>query len=169
MIDVQGQTITPGFIDIHTHSDLSILINRPAESAVRQSVTTHVIGNCGLSPAPVDNEHLAEVRSWWGPEVEMPGVSWEWRDFGGYLEAIQQDGIAISIGTLVGHGALRLTAMGFNERARSEVELDKMKMQAALAAGYPDPSYSQTILTPPTPDEVAAFFEKVAADRGERS
>jgi len=99
----------------------------------------------------------------------MPGVSWEWRDFGGYLEAIQQDGIAISIGKLVGHGALRLTAMGFNERARSEVELDKMKMQAALAAGYPDPSYSQTILTPPTPDEVAAFFEKVAADRGERS
>lgn len=54
-IDVNGRYIVPGFIDIHTHSDLSILINRRAESVVRQGVTTEVIGNCGMSPAPVDD------------------------------------------------------------------------------------------------------------------
>jgi N-acyl-D-aspartate/D-glutamate deacylase len=111
-IDVHSNFIVPGFIDIHTHSDLAILINRPAESAVRQGVTTQIVGNCGMSPAPVDQEHFAEVHSWWEPEADMPGVSWEWQDFGSYLDAIEDGGIAINIGALVGHGALRLAAMG---------------------------------------------------------
>jgi len=89
VIDVQGYFITPGFIDIHTHSDLSILINRPAESAIRQGATTHIIGNCGLSPAPVDDAHFEEVHSWWEPEANMLGVSWVWRDFESYLDTTE--------------------------------------------------------------------------------
>ena len=71
--------VAPGFVDIHTHSDLSILVNRRAESAVRQGVTTEVIGNCGTSPAPVDDDHLAEMRARGGRTAEAPGVTWEWR------------------------------------------------------------------------------------------
>jgi len=79
-IDVQGRYITPGFIDIHTHSDLAILINRPAESAVARGYD-QIVGNCGMSPAPVYEAHFADIRSYWGDEAEMPGVTWGWRDF----------------------------------------------------------------------------------------
>ncbi|MBP1693150.1 MAG: N-acyl-D-amino-acid deacylase [Chloroflexi bacterium] len=132
-IDVKGCYITPGFIDIHTHSDLAILINRAAESAVRQGVTTQIIGNCGMTPAPVDEARLADIRSYWGDEAEMPGVTWGWRDFGDYLSVIQQGGIAINIGALVGHAALRIAGLGFEERAPTATELDKMKSLVAQA------------------------------------
>src|SRR4030066_417421 len=86
-IDAAGRFVVPGFIDIHTHSDLSILVNRRAESAVRQGVTTQVIGNCGMSPAPLDEEHIDEMHAQWGPISNQPEVSWEWRSFGQYLNA----------------------------------------------------------------------------------
>ena len=63
IIDAAGRFVSPGFIDIHTHSDLSILVNRRAESAVRQGATTHVVGNCGMSPAPVEQAHLGEIKT----------------------------------------------------------------------------------------------------------
>ncbi|MGI0148749.1 MAG: amidohydrolase family protein, partial [Thermoplasmata archaeon] len=56
-IDAQGKYVAPGFIDIHTHSDIGILVEPTAESAVRQGVTTHVIGNCGDSPAPISERY----------------------------------------------------------------------------------------------------------------
>lgn len=65
IIDVADRFVSPGFIDIHTHSDLSILVNRRAESAVRQGVTTQVIGNCGMSPAPVEENHIADMHNYW--------------------------------------------------------------------------------------------------------
>jgi N-acyl-D-amino-acid deacylase len=136
-IDLQGRYVTPGFIDIHTHSDLTILINRRAESAVRQGATTHIIGNCGLSPAPVDAAHLEDMRSYWGESSAAEGVGWQWRSFSSYLEAIKQGGIAINIGSLVGHSALRITSMGFSERAPTESELEHMKrlVDEAMRAG----------------------------------
>ena len=56
-INIDGRFLSPGFIDIHTHSDLTILVNRRAESAVHQGVTTQLVGNCGMSPAPVTNAY----------------------------------------------------------------------------------------------------------------
>jgi len=137
IIDVQGGYIVPGFIDIHTHSDLAILINRQAESVVRQGVTTELIGNCGMSPAPVEQEHLADIQSYWGSLAGVEGVSWKWRSFGSYLEAIEKSGIAINIGSLVGHGALRIASMGFAERPPSSTEFDKMisLLSEAMEAG----------------------------------
>lgn len=166
VIDVQGRYVVPGFIDIHTHSDLSILINRLAESAVRQGATTHIIGNCGMSPAPVDDERLEEIRNYWGAEAHMPGVSWSWRDFGGYLEAIREGGIAINIGALVGHGALRIAAMGFSERLPTPAELGKMKSLAAQAMAAGAFGLSTGLVYPPgcfaDSDEIIALCQVVA-------
>ncbi len=166
VIDVQGRYVVPGFIDIHTHSDLSILINRLAESAVRQGATTHIIGNCGMSPAPVDEVRLAEIQNYWGAEAHMPGVSWGWRDFGGYLEAIREGGIAINIGALVGHGALRIAAMGFSERLPTPAELDKMKSLAAQAMAAGAFGLSTGLVYPPgcfaDSDEIIALCQVVA-------
>lgn len=169
-IPVDGRFIAPGFVDIHTHSDLSILVNRRAESAVRQGVTTQVIGNCGMSPAPVREPHLALTRQWWGRIADAPGVNWNWRTFGQYLQVLQEGGLAINIAALVGHGALRIAAMGFEDRPPWPEELTQMKklLTEGLEAGafgmstglvYPPGCFAST-------EEIVALCRVVAAYGG---
>jgi N-acyl-D-amino-acid deacylase len=126
-IDVGGRFVAPGFVDVHTHSDLSILVNRRAESVVRQGVTTEVIGNCGMSPAPALRDRLAHIQHYWGPISAQPEVTWKWRTFAQYLRTLKQGGLAINIGSLAGHGALRIAVMGFDEREPTPKELTRMK------------------------------------------
>ena len=137
IIDVRDHYISPGFIDIHTHSDLTLLVNRRAESAVRQGVTTHVIGNCGMSPAPLNPAHLDDMHIFWDLLLNMPEVTWQWRTFGQYLDTLQQGGLGINIAALAGHGALRLAVMGFEDRTPTPPELEEMKtlLGEAMQAG----------------------------------
>ena len=136
-LDVGDRFITPGFVDVHTHSDLSILVNRRAESAVRQGATTHIVGNCGMSPAPVTEGSLADMRHHWGPISDQPQVTWAWRTFDQYLDSLQDGGLAINVGSLAGHGALRMAVMGLDARAPTPTELDRMRalLAEAMAAG----------------------------------
>jgi N-acyl-D-amino-acid deacylase len=136
-IDAVGRFIAPGFIDIHTHSDLSILVNRRAESVVRQGVTTELIGNCGMSPAPVTDDHILELKRYWGPISDQPEVSWQWRTFGQYLQSLAEGGLAINIAALSGHGALRMAVMGLEQRDPTVNELKEMKqlLDEAMQAG----------------------------------
>jgi N-acyl-D-amino-acid deacylase len=169
-IDVAGRFVTPGFIDIHTHSDLSILVNRRAESAVRQGATTHVIGNCGLSPAPVAEGRVDDIRRYWGPISDQPDISWAWQTFGQYLQALDGGGLAINVASLAGHGALRIAAMGMEERAPSASEQALMEelLAEAMAAGafglstglvYPPGCFART-------DEIVALARVVACYGG---
>jgi N-acyl-D-amino-acid deacylase len=137
IIDIGGRFVAPGFIDVHTHSDLSILVNRRAESAVRQGATTHIIGNCGMSPAPVDEDHLADMRHYWGRISEQPEVTWEWRTFAQYLRTLEEGGLAINVGSLTGHAALRIAVMGLDAREPTPAELARMKelLTEAMEAG----------------------------------
>jgi N-acyl-D-amino-acid deacylase len=136
-IDINGRFVAPGFIDIHTHSDLSILVNRCAESVVRQGVTTEILGNCGMSPAPVDEDHLADMRRYWGRISDQPEVTWEWRTFDQYLQTLQCGGVAINVASLAGHAALRIAVMGLDDRGPTPSELDRMKglLTEAMEAG----------------------------------
>src|SRR3989454_9344461 len=61
-LNATGKVLTPGFIDMHSHSDWRLWANRRAESKIRQGVTTEVVGNCGFSPAPVSDEHLDDLK-----------------------------------------------------------------------------------------------------------
>jgi N-acyl-D-amino-acid deacylase len=169
-LDTGGHYIAPGFIDIHTHSDLSVLVNRQAESAVRQGVTTHVIGNCGMSPAPVDPQHLDDMRNFWGLLPSLPEVTWQWRTFGQYLDILQGGGMAINIASLAGHAALRIAVMGFDDRLPTSPELERMKslLVEAMEAGafgmstglvYPPGCFAQT-------DEIIALCRVVARYHG---
>jgi N-acyl-D-amino-acid deacylase len=130
-INVDGRFIAPGFVDVHTHSDLSILVNRRAESVVRQGVTTEIIGNCGMSPAPIKENRFSDMRHYWGDISDQPEVTWEWRSFDQYLKALEKGGLAINIGSLAGHAALRIAVMGYEDRDPTPVELEEM--QALLA------------------------------------
>jgi N-acyl-D-amino-acid deacylase len=136
-IDVGGRYLAPGFIDIHTHSDLTILVNRNAESAVRQGVTTHLVGNCGMSPAPVSEAYREVMLNYWRPTSDMPGVTWTWHSFGEYLDTCQMGGLGINLASLAGHAALRMAVMGMENRHPMPAELAQMKilLQEALQAG----------------------------------
>jgi N-acyl-D-amino-acid deacylase len=155
VIDAAGRFVSPGFIDIHTHSDLTILVNRRAESAVRQGTTIHVIGNCGMSPAPLDQAHLDEQRRQWGTISNQPEVSWEWRTFEHYLQVLQAGGLGINIAPLVGHGALRIAAKGLEAGTPTPSEMKMMlqHLDEAMQAGafgmssglvYPPGCYADT-------------------------
>jgi N-acyl-D-amino-acid deacylase len=140
VINADGCYVSPGFIDIHTHSDLSILVNRRAESAVRQGVTTQLIGNCGMSPAPLNRDYgecLSLLQRQWGPISFQPEVTWEWTSFAEYLQVLQKDGLAINIASLAGHGALRIAVMGLDTVDPDDEEADQMKafLEEAMQAG----------------------------------
>jgi N-acyl-D-amino-acid deacylase len=148
--------VAPGFVDPHTHSDLSIIVHARADSAVRQGVTTHVVGNCGMSPAPAGGRRRDDQQPLWGYYgFGDPGLTWSWRGFGAYLRAVSAAAPSINIAALVGHGALRVAAMGFDERpARPEEKalmerlLDESMRQGAfgLSTGlvYPPGCFATT-------------------------
>src|SRR5207245_5112342 len=134
-INASGKYVAPGFIDIHTHSDIGILIEPTAECAVRQGVTTHVIGNCGDSPAPISEEYRElAVRRF---EYYAPARNWNWSTYGEYLDFMTAHGVGINIAGLVGHGSIRLATMGYEERPPTADERSKMKafVDEAMHAG----------------------------------
>ncbi|HEX9340680.1 MAG TPA: D-aminoacylase [Thermoplasmata archaeon] len=134
-IDASGMYVAPGFIDIHTHSDVGILVEPTAECAVRQGVTTHVIGNCGDSPAPIGEAYRdLAVRRF---EYYAEAKEWTWSTYGEYLDFMGRHGVGINIAGLVGHGSVRLAVMGFEERPPRTEELRAMKAHAdeAMRAG----------------------------------
>ncbi|MFO7941197.1 MAG: D-aminoacylase [Bacillota bacterium] len=112
-VDARGGVLAPGFIDIHTHSDVPLVVDGHAESHVRQGVTTAVIGNCGNSPAPtstISAPHVSgQIRS------EYPDLRWpeDPLSFGEYLEMLEEGGVSLNVVPLVGHGTLRMAAMGY--------------------------------------------------------
>lgn len=125
-IDANKLFISPGFIDIHTHSDLTLLINPKADSKIRQGVTTEVIGNCGLSAAPVNKENLRLHKKLFEPYSEY--VSWSWRTVEEYFKAMEDNGLCMNVAALVGHGTIRTAVMGFNDDPPTEGEMKEMKL-----------------------------------------
>src|SRR2546426_4978762 len=91
IIDADGKYVAPGFIDIHTHSDVGILVEPTEECAMRQGVTTHVIGNCGDSPAPISEEYRElAVRRF---EYYAQARDWNWATYGEYLDFMAAQGV----------------------------------------------------------------------------
>jgi len=134
-IDATGKYVAPGFIDIHTHSDAGILVEPTCEAAARQGVTTHVIGNCGDSPAPISEAYreLAIRRFLYYADE----ASWTWSTYAGYLDFVERQGVGINIAGLVGHNAVRIATLGFEERPPTAAELRRMKsnVDEAMRAG----------------------------------
>jgi len=123
-VQAAGLVVAPGFIDMHTHSDLSLIINPRAESAIRQGVTTQVIGMCGSSPAPAPEEKLGAIRAMWGGDGEA--VEWTWETYVEYLDVLFNRGPATNVVPVVGHGTLRAIAVGLANRAPKHYELAMM-------------------------------------------
>ncbi|MEV6005259.1 D-aminoacylase [Streptomyces sp. NPDC051976] len=127
MLAADGLALAPGFIDMHAHSDLALLTDASHEAKAAQGVTLEVLGQDGLSYAPVDDRSLAEVRtqiSGWNGDGD--GVDFDWRDVGGYLDRLDR-GVAVNAAYLVPQGTVRMTAVGWEDRPATAAELDRMK------------------------------------------
>jgi N-acyl-D-amino-acid deacylase len=128
VIDAPGLCVCPGFIDVHAHGDFTPFDKTVVDCKLRQGITTEVNGNCGFSAAPVAPSTVGLVRRYVeGFIAPEQGVPWNWQSLGEYLDCIAQAQMVINIVPLIGHGALRAAAMGYEQRAPSTTELDTMK------------------------------------------
>lgn len=160
VIDGTGKTVTPGFIDIHSHGDVSAPYYRYMESSLMQGITTFVGGQCGYAPAPCD-------KYWTSQFIEMeclqrlsdiPGnvpllgdpkkmepliyerfhIDFNWRTYHEYVKKLQEQGMGVNMIAYAGHGAIRAQVMGRDHRrTATQTEIDQMKeyLIEALDAG----------------------------------
>ena len=153
VLDVAGRVVAPGFIDMHSHSDLFYFACPSAESKIRQGVTTEVVGMCSFSQAPVRSDQQALVKGWVGGIGLTPDLHWE--SFAQYLDVLRSVRPSVNIVHMVGHGALRIAAMGFEARPAGADEVRAMErgLADAMDAGawgfstglvYPPSAYAQT-------------------------
>ena len=129
VIDATGRIVSPGFIDIHTHTDIEILINCKAESKIRQGVTTELGGNCGGSPFPIKQPLPDYERSL----AEEANITIDWTDLKGFHAAIESKGAAVNHATLIGQGTIRGYVMGDDQREPTAKEMEQMKKLVAEA------------------------------------
>jgi len=163
-VNAAGRVLAPGFIDMHSHSDWRLWANRRAESKVRQGVTTEVVGNCGFSPAPVSTEHLEDLRAF---ALYLPErLDFAWRSVREYLDAFDRDGAALNVIQLVGHGTLRIAAMGFARRPPTAEELTRM--QRWLGQAVEDGAWGMSTGLIYAPGSYATTEEIVDVARGAR-
>ncbi|MEK7861824.1 MAG: D-aminoacylase, partial [Chloroflexota bacterium] len=129
MIDARDRVVAPGFIDIHSHSDESVLVNNALESTLHQGVTLVVCGNCGGSSAPVHGLAAEEADR----ELARMDLERTWSSFYEYVAAVEEKGSSINFSSFVGHGTLRMCVMGAESRPPSAHELDQMRRLLARA------------------------------------
>jgi N-acyl-D-amino-acid deacylase len=123
-VDCAGKIVAPGFVDLHAHSELTLLANPAGESKLHQGVTTEVNGQCGLAPFPVRAEHREEMRSVC-TFIDAP-VEWTWEGVDEYLTALEAAQPSYNVAVLVGQSALRAWVMGFAARPATGEELREM-------------------------------------------
>lgn len=165
IIDAEGLAVAPGFIDIHVHSDYTLLADPIAESAVAQGITTDFNGQCGISPAPALEGAVDPIKR----SLREYALELSWSTVSEYLAHLEKLRPSINVATLVGHGAIRASVMGYANRPPSARELGQMKelLKRSMQEGcygmstglvYPPGIYSTT--------EELVELCKVVADYG---
>jgi N-acyl-D-amino-acid deacylase len=156
-LDARGAFVTPGFVDVHTHLDAQVAWDPDATSSCWHGVTSVVLGNCGVTFAPVrrgEKEWLANLME----SVEdipaasiLEGLAWDWETYGDYLRAIDALPKGVNVGGMLGHCALRYYAMSersLDEAPASDEDIAAMcdLVDEAMAAGALGFSTSRTLL-----------------------
>jgi len=165
-IDAQGLTVTPGLIDVHSHSDLTVVIDGRAHSALAQGVTTELVGNCGHGCAPLrDRPEFAAAIFGYNRSIQL-----DWQSTAEYLDKLRAARPAINVGTLISLGNLRLATMDDPETVASPDQLGHMRslLEQSLEEGalglssglqYPDSVATRT-------EELSELAKAVAARDG---
>ena len=132
IINGEGLVVSPGFIDIHTHTDLELFVNSNAESKILQGVTTEVSGNCGSSLFPLNDADFEEADT---NTLERYGFHVDWRDIKGFLRRLEDQKASINYATFTGHGQLRSSVVGRNDVQATTQQVEEMKQLLARSMG----------------------------------
>jgi len=122
-LDVSGLAVAPGFVDIHSHADMNLFVNRNAESRIRQGVTLEVVGQDGGSIGPWSDAQFESNRDSW----RRRGVEIDFRDPAGFVERITREAPAVNVASMVGNGALRGLVVGNEDRPATPAEIERMQ------------------------------------------
>src|SRR5467141_1568174 len=133
VIDAKGLVVCPGFVDPHGHSDASLFVDGALVSHLRQGFTTQLSGNCGMTVAPITplGRELVEI------ELRLNHVTPRWTTFADYLDAVSRVKLGLNVAFLAGHGTLRGSVLGSDDRDPTPEELEAIvgHLEAALEAG----------------------------------
>ncbi len=133
-IDALGKVISPGFIDIHSHTDTELFVNPFAEGKLRQGITTEISGNCGISPFPLRGEDVNNFHNKLNKRYE---INTHWKDIEDFYISLENNGTAVNYVSLVGQGDLRAAVVGRNDIKPTAKQMQKMKdiMSEYMRAG----------------------------------
>ncbi len=165
-LSVDGLIVCPGFIDVHAHSEFSLLADGRGEGKIAQGITTEINGNCGLSAAPLYGPALEQREG----ELYELGIKERWNTFSEYFALLEGRGIAANFATLAGHGNIRASVAGYEDRPLSPSELLQMRtfLRNAMDEGalglstgliYPPGVYAET-------SEIVDLAGEVAGRKG---
>ena len=150
VIDATGHIVAPGFIDAHSHADYNTLLYRDMGNIIHQGITTVVAGQCGSTPAPLSELSRANMQKNFDDEVpEGFELKLTWSSFDEYLKEEEKEPLGANTAHMVGHGAVRAAAMGFDARAPTSSELDKMRDYVAEAMQSGAYGLSTGLIYPP--------------------
>ena len=128
-IDASGLIVAPGFIDIHSHSDMSLFDDPAGDSKAHQGVTTEVVGNCSFSPYPIGPDGRADLGM---GSMDWP-IEWEWRDLDGWATALEARGIGLNVAPQAGQAALQIAVGATENRPVTPDEMSAMQRLASEA------------------------------------
>lgn len=129
LIDAGGLVVAPGFIDTHSHSDLQVLIEPEVAPKVMQGITTEILGQDGISMAPLPREYISPWRkNLAGLDGDSDEIDWNYETTENYLKMIDKIRPGLNECYLVPHGNIRMEAMGLENRLPDEEELERMRI-----------------------------------------
>lgn len=167
-LDAEGKVVSPGFVDMHSHADMTLPFAPYAESLAYQGITTVVTGQCGFSPAPLSDASRKELIQSLGAIADGINLD-EIESFGSVLELIENRGISINMSPLVGHGTIRAAVMGYSSARPNEDQMEAMKRHAEQAMEEGAIGISTGLIYPPgyysTTEELIEVTRPVA-ERG---
>ena len=169
IVDAKGLVLAPGFIDMHTHSDLSLLDDPGGESMVYQGVTTQVTGNCSHSPFPIGDLSPDQMRRLVGGVFETR-QDWTWRTLDEWAALMESRGVSLNVAPQVGNAPLRAAANALDNRPATPEEVDVQKR--LLAETMEQGAFSLTTGLSLAPsgyaqtDEITALAEVAASYSG---
>src|SRR5215467_6370108 len=128
VIDAKGQVVTPGFIDMHTHSEYPLLYDGDAQSKIRQGVTTEVVGEA-TSPGPIEGPAVGQAKEM----LRRYNVDLTWNNLDGYFQRLLKTGMSVNLASYVSSCQVRFDVIGYENRPPTADELEKMRKLVASA------------------------------------